>query len=226
MKVSSVEICTTQDGSHSLISENEGVLYRSKYGAVTEAKHVFIEAGLFYKSIEKKSIRLLEVGFGTGLNAFLSFIEAKKYGLEIHYLAIEANPIPLEIAGELNYPQVLKAQDSNEIFMQLHLSDWGTEVELAERFTFTKINDKVQNIHFEEQFDLIYFDVFAPDFDPELWERPMLEKMFYALLPGGIMVTYCAKGEFKRTLKAIGFQVEALQGSPGKREMTRAKKNH
>lgn len=220
-----MEICITQDGSHSLILRNEGVFYRSKYGAVMEARHVYIEAGLFYKSIEKKSIRLLEVGLGTGLNAFLSFIEAKKYGLEIHYLAIEANPIPLGTAEELNYPQVLNAHDYDEVFMQLHRSDWGKEIELAERFAFKKMNDKVQNIDFDEQFDLIYFDVFAPNFEPELWERQMLEKMFHALLPGGIMVTYCAKGEFKRTLKAIGFQVEALQGPPGRREMTRAKKN-
>lgn len=212
----------TADGSHSLFSEQYGVSYHSKYGAIQETQHVFINAALRFKAVVQKEISILEIGFGTGLNAYMTLLEAAKRDLAIQYTAIEAYPISLQQATALNYATLLNDEASQAHFLQLHFSDWATNLPITEQFQFIKQQIKFEAIDYENQFDIIYFDAFAPNSQPELWEAEVLGTMYKSLKEEGVLVTYCAKGVVKRTLKAVGFQIEALKGPPGKREMTRA----
>lgn len=219
-----IVIIETQDGSHSIFSPTFGVSYHSKYGAIQESQHVFIEAGLFEASLIKKSIRVLEIGFGTGLNALMTRIEADRRQLEIEYTSVENFPVPISEALQLNYPETLQETGYRQDFESMHQVEWGIKSEIGANFTFTKLRQTFESLQFNASFDLIYFDAFAPSAQPELWEAEVLGIMYDALAENGIFVTYCAKGAVKRTLKALGFTVEALPGPPGKREMTRAKK--
>ncbi|GJM32690.1 MAG: hypothetical protein DHS20C18_16910 [Saprospiraceae bacterium] len=216
-------IFETQDGSHSIVSEQFGESYHSKYGAIQESRHVFIEAGLHRAAQQKKSIDILEIGWGTGLNTFLSFLEGKKRELTIHYTGVEAYPINQEEALKLNYPEMLQCEvTEGDLFYQMHQQPWEIPCTLLPGFSLQKTCQRFENLDYNNQFDLIYFDAFAPSAQPELWEKPVLEKMYKSLKNSGIFVTYCAKGSMKRILKNLGFTVEALPGPPGKREMTRA----
>ncbi len=215
------QIIETQDGSHSILSHKYGVSYHSKYGAITESRHVFIEAGLFPHLIKGRKTSVLEIGFGTGLNAFLTFLEADQRQIPVYYEGIEAYPLSSDQYQQLNYAELLKAEEEKDQFMRLHQSDWGAEISLSPFFSFQKVKMRIEEVDRSNQFDVIYFDAFAPSAQPELWEEEVLEKMFKALSEGGILVTYCAKGIVKRRLKNIGFIVESLPGPPGKREMTR-----
>ncbi|MEL6720995.1 MAG: tRNA (5-methylaminomethyl-2-thiouridine)(34)-methyltransferase MnmD [Bacteroidota bacterium] len=221
--MSEANIFETQDGSHSIFSEKFGVSYHSKYGAVQETQHVFIDAALRFKAVVQKEISILEIGLGTGLNALMTYIEAKKRNLDIDYVAYEAFPISLEAAQRLNFNEVLKIEKEDiPILQQLHETRWEVRHELSENFNFLKHQQTFDQIEYQDAFDIIYFDAFAPNSQPELWELPIMKKMFTALKKDGILVTYCAKGVVKRTMKAAGFTVERLKGPPGKREMTRA----
>ena len=219
-----MRIIETQDGSHSIFSEKYGVSYHSKYGAVQETQHVFIEAALRPKALLHKDLAILEIGFGTGLNAFMTYLEAKKFLLNLKYTAVEAYPISQEEAEALNYPQVLRKEEETSFFLSMHHSSWNKRIALNDFFSIEKRQHLFQEIDFQNQFDIIYFDAFAPNSQPELWEEEIMSKMFEALKPDGILVTYCAKGAVKRVLKSVGFEVESLKGPPGKREMTRAYK--
>ncbi len=214
----------TDDGSHSIYSKKYGVSYHSKFGALEESQHVFINAALRFKAVIQQKISILEIGFGTGLNTFVTFFEAKKRNLIIDYKAVEAYPISIKQAEQLNYSNLLEPEESSDVFMELHQAPWNTPFKLNEQFIIEKVLKKFQVIDFDNQFDIIYFDAFAPDAQPELWSEDILAKMYKALLPDGILVTYCAKGSVKRSLKGVGFTVEALPGPPRKREMTRATK--
>ncbi len=213
-------IFETHDGSHSILSEKFGVSYHSKFGAIQETQHVFIEHGLNLSIVGKSEISILEFGFGTGLNAFMTFLAVKDSGISVYYETIEAYPVSPEKAAALNYPALLKAEEWNTLFMEMHRCDWNTIVPLSKDFTLKKLRSPFQEVDYSNQFDLVYFDAFAPTAQPELWEKPVLAKVYSALKPGGIMATYCAKGAVKRTLKALGFAVKAYPGPPGKREMT------
>jgi len=215
------EIFETQDGSHSIHSDTYGVSYHSKYGAIQESRHVFLKSGLHYRCIGKEEVSVLEIGFGTGLNAILTLLEAENKSLKIRYEAIEAYPITAEQARTLNYPKFLGEQ-AQSYFTSLHEMKWGQVQQISPYFTFQKHHQLFQDIDYQEAFDLIYFDAFAPNAQPELWEEPVLGKMYDALKQDGVLVTYCAKGVVKRTLKGLGFKVESIKGPPGKREMTRA----
>lgn len=217
-------IITTQDGSHSLESVQFGVTYHSVYGAVQESRVVFLNAGLMPKTHDLDQISILEVGFGTGLNAFMSLLEAEKRALPIRYLTYEAFPISSAEASRLNYPHILGAAHYTADFMHLHRCPWSEEVEIGDYFLFQKERRQFQEIDYDQAFDIIYYDAFSPSAQPELWEADMFAKMFRALKPNGVLVTYCAKGAVKRALKSVGFTIEALPGPPGKREMTRARK--
>lgn len=214
----------TQDGSHSLLSGVFGVSYHSRYGAIQESSHVFIRAGLHWKALQTKQLRILEIGFGTGLNAYLTLLETQRLDLKVHYESIEAYPISIGQAAALNYPKILEPE-SPTLFMELHTAPIGTVAPVTTNFHLLKEQILFHDIQYAGEFDLVYYDAFAPDAQPDLWEEPMLKKIYDALKPGGIMVTYCAKGYVKRNLKAVGFQVEALPGPPGKREMTRCLKS-
>jgi len=214
----------TDDGSHSLYSKKYGVSYHSKYGALEETQHVFINAAFRFKAVIQQNISILEIGFGTGLNTFVTFFEAKKRNLVIKYTAVEAYPISVQQAEQLNYSDLIESEENTDLFLKLHQEPWDIPFQLNDQFVIEKVLKKFEEIDYKNQFDIIYFDAFAPNAQPELWNDEMLAKMFEALLPEGILVTYCAKGEVKRSLKRVGFIIEALPGPTGKREMTRAMK--
>ncbi|MCK6691336.1 MAG: tRNA (5-methylaminomethyl-2-thiouridine)(34)-methyltransferase MnmD [Thermoanaerobaculia bacterium] len=215
-------LITTDDGSHSLYSERYGVTYHSKYGAVTESGHVFIDAGLRYKAVVQREISLLEIGLGTALNAFMTWLEAEKRNLRVRYTAVEAYPLALKEAAVFNFAAQLRAPERHADFLRLHRCAWEKPHCLSNAFTFTKHRVRLEDFSpGDATFDLIYFDAFAPQAQPELWTEAIFARLYAALNPEGVLVTYCAKGDVKRTLKKVGFEVERLQGPPGKREMTR-----
>lgn len=227
----------TEDGSHSVHSEQFSVSYHSKYGAIQETQHVFIEAGL--KTFLQKApeeINILEIGFGTGLNALMTFLEMEAISQKINYFTLEAYPLSMEHVQQLNYTQLLNAQHYQDVFLKMHTSEWTLSngqnldmdkmIPLSKDFNFQKLLMDFENIAFENIADIIYFDAFAPDAQPQLWEDKMMHKMYKALRQNGILTTYCAKGIVKRTLKSVGFIVEGLPGPPGKREISRAVKNN
>lgn len=218
------EIFITQDGSHSIQSGKYGVSYHSRYGAIQESRHVFLEAGLFPIFIaQPERVRVLELGLGTGLNALLTLLEAERRQIAVEYTALEAFPISLDQALGLNYPDTLQLEKP-ALFEQLHTCSWGEAQALSPYFNLTKLKLPFEEMAFGPSFDLVYFDAFSPNAQPELWEEGLLAKVANAMNAGGVLVTYCAKGAVKRRMKSIGLQVEALQGPPGKREMTRATK--
>jgi tRNA U34 5-methylaminomethyl-2-thiouridine-forming methyltransferase MnmC len=184
--------------------------------------HVFIQAGLQFKAAQSSHLSVLEMGFGTGLNALLTLIESQRKHLDIDYATVEAFPLDTQQAALLNFTSVLETPDLEEPFQRMHQMDWGFRTALTPGFHFTKWKTTFEAYQPERLFDVIYFDAFAPGAQPELWELPLLEKMYTALAPGGVLTTYCAKGSVKRNLKSLGFSLEALEGPPGKREMTRA----
>ncbi|MFM8361331.1 MAG: tRNA (5-methylaminomethyl-2-thiouridine)(34)-methyltransferase MnmD [Haliscomenobacter sp.] len=216
------ELFETQDGSHSLLSRKYGVSYHSRYGAIQESLHVFIREGLLPLLALHRSLSVLEMGFGTGLNALLTLKEAQSKRISIWYEAIEAHPLSTDEATALNYPQLLGGGDLTGYFSTLHSSPWDIESEIAPFFALRKRALPLEECTFSRRFDLIYYDAFAPEAQPELWEDEALKTMFEVLNEGGKLVTYCAKGSVKRRLKALGFSLETLAGPPGKREMVRA----
>ncbi len=215
-------IFETGDGSHSILSEKFGVTYHSKHGAIQETQHVFIKHGLKSKLGTSHSISILEIGFGTGLNALMTLLEIKDLSIQVDYHTYEAYPISMETAKQLNYPKLLGI-DSKK-FLIMHEIDFEKEHLISNNFHFTKYKKSFDTIGFVNQFDIIYFDAYGPGQQPELWDKPLMEKMFLALKKDGILTTYCAQGAFKRNLKAVGFTVQTVPGPPGKREMTIGKK--
>ncbi|WMX13680.1 tRNA (5-methylaminomethyl-2-thiouridine)(34)-methyltransferase MnmD [Aureispira sp. CCB-E] len=216
-------IIKTEDGSNSIQSAQFEATYHSIHGAIQETQTVFIEAALKHKATTQNELSILEIGFGTGLNAFMTYLEALKLELQIHYTGVEAYPISEAIAKQLNYAELLNAQDKEQQFLNMHAqtNEW---LECAPNFKFYKQVGQFEDITAQNQFDIIYYDAFAPSVQPELWETTMLTQMYQALKPKGVLTTYCAKGVFKRRLKEIGFDIEAIPGPIGKREMTRATK--
>jgi len=216
------EIIQTKDGSTSILLPDWNETYHSKFGAIQEAKHVFIKNGL--SLFEGKSVSILEIGFGTGLNAFITYLEAKKTGQGIDYTGVEAYPVSQEDALKMNYAAELEALPYEEIFLKMHESDWNKKVSLDPNFMLEKQSKKFQEIADEEKYDLIYFDAFGFRVQPELWSLEIFKIMFKALKPNGILVTYACRSSIKNAMKESGFEVEKLNGPPGKREMLRAKK--
>ncbi|MEO9531799.1 MAG: tRNA (5-methylaminomethyl-2-thiouridine)(34)-methyltransferase MnmD [Crocinitomicaceae bacterium] len=212
------KIIVTKDKSKTLLIPELNETYHSTNGALTEALHVFQKAGIDYS--ERKDLKIFEMGFGTGLNAILTFQKAQKENLNIYYECIEAYPVSLEQALEMDY---LEAPELNPAFHKMHTANHKDLVELGNHFQFRKIISKIQDYSLEQNcFDLIFYDAFGPKVQQELWETFILSKFYEGLKPDGFLVTYCAQGAFKRNLKAIGFEVESIPGPPGKREMTRA----
>jgi len=217
-----VEIITTGDGSHSLLNRELNETYHSVHGALRESLHVFIEHGLsfFHNRSQASHVAVFEVGFGTGLNAFLTAEEAIPKNLTVHYTSIEAYPLEESVWRNLNYAPQPEQQDR---FARLHQAAWGAWVEPLPNFHLKKLHTSLQALEIHPgTFDVVYFDAFAPSKQPEMWELPVLEKVASGLKPGGVFVTYCAKGQLKRDLKSLGLTVETLDGPPGKKEMVRA----
>lgn len=213
----------TRDGSYTLFDVERCEHYHSVHGAIQESMFVFIEAGL--KKNTANPLNILEVGFGSGLNALLTIIEAGKKEFRIHYTAIEPHPISHEVRKWLNYPARLNNIHAAEYFEILHSSPFGKIVEVSDSFSMTKINAPLEATTLPGgYFDLIYFDAFSPEIQPELWTVEIFEKLYTASAPGAVLVTYSAKGMVRRNLISAGFHVERLPGPVGKREMLRAKK--
>lgn len=211
----------TADGSHTIYLPELDETYHSVHGAVQEANHVFINAGLNF--VSNKTTKILEIGFGTGLNAFLTLLESQNVARKIHYVGVEAFPLKESLINELNYLDELEVNKINkENFYLLHQCDWEDYQIITTNFDLKKVRSDIKNFVTHEQFDIVYFDAFGPRVQPEMWDKSVFQKMFKLLNIGGVLVTYCAKGSVKRALKEVGFEVENLPGPPGKREMTRA----
>ena len=216
-------IIITADGSKTIQIEDWNEQYHSIHGAVQEAQHVFIKHGLH--TLNLKNIHILEVGFGTGLNAFITLLEAEKGQLQINYTGVEAYPVLKKELEELNYPAILNATSRTDDFWKLHLTDWNTPIQITENFTLTKQQKFFDDINDLDNYHLIYFDAFGARVQPELWDEVMFKRMYKALKYNGILVTYAAKGSVRRAMQAAGFLVEKLPGPPGKREMLRGAKH-
>ncbi|NDP27865.1 MAG: tRNA (5-methylaminomethyl-2-thiouridine)(34)-methyltransferase MnmD [Flavobacterium sp.] len=216
------EIIQTQDGSTTIHLMDWNECYHSKFGAIQEAQHVFIKNGL--SLFENKTISILEIGFGTGLNAFITFLESKKMHQTIDYFGVEAFPITADEVLSMNYVSELNAETEGAVFEEMHQCNWEEQIVLRKDFLFTKRKQFFVDIDDLEKYDLIYFDAFGYTVQPELWSTAIFQKMYNALKINGILVTYAARGVVKRSMKEVGFTVEKLDGPPGKREMFRARK--
>lgn len=218
------EFLTTGDGSVTIHLPEWDEQYHSKHGAIAEAIHVFINTGIhhYINLYPQEPISILEIGFGTGLNAFLTLQEAVAKNLQIAYTGIEAFPIEASEVPQLNYAQLLSASETD--FVTLHTLPWEKRSEVHPNFQLTKRKQLFSEIEDKEAYNLIYFDAFGARVQPELWTEEIFEKMYNALYPNGVLVTYAAKGSVRRAMQAVGFRVERLPGPPGKREMLRATK--
>lgn len=217
------EIIQTLDGSTTIHIAEWDECYHSKHGAIQEAQHVFIKNGL--SLFPDRNVSILEIGFGTGLNAFITFLESKKRNQSIDYVGVEAYPISADEILSMNYVEELNAVEQSSIFDTMHQSNWEEKIILDDDFTLTKRKQFFEEINDENKFDLIYFDAFGYRVQPKLWSTAIFEKMYKALKPNGVLVTYAARGVVKRSMIEVGFTVEKLAGPPGKREMFRATKN-
>ncbi len=218
-KDQSLELKVSEDGSHTLYVQALDEHYHSVHGAIQESTHVFIKAGLLQFKQEKLSV--LEFGFGTGLNAYLTAIYAKEKMVLYH--SLEKYPVDAEIISQLNYGDAFDKQYQS-LFQKIHELTWNKRDNVNELFQLLKEKCDFKKVELQPCYNLIYFDAFAPEVQPDLWSHDIFEKAYNALLPGGYLVTYCAKGVVRRTMQAVGFKVERLPGPPGKREMIRARK--
>lgn len=218
-----IDIELTADGSHTLFVHALDEHYHSTNGALKESEHVFIDAGLRY--CKKSNLKVLEIGFGTGLNAYLTLLDILQSERKVSYTAIEANPLPYHIVERLNYPKMIGDIDS-DLFHKLHMAEWGIDVGIRPEFSLMKIKVDLTQFDFNavENVDLVYFDAFAPDKQPDMWKQYIFDNLFSRMNDNGVLVTYCAKGEVRRSMQRAGFTVNRLPGPPGKREMLRAVK--
>ncbi len=229
-----LSLIVTEDGSHSLQLSSIPESYHSCHGALNEAIHVYLKPNFIQQAKTVKTIYVFEMGFGTGLNAFLTFLYAYILKCRVVYTTIEAFPISRSIYNTLNYPTLCIEQlqleypsinllDFTDIFFNMHISEWEKEIPLSKSFTLIKHAQHIQNFSFpENQFDVVYYDAFAPQFQPDLWTPCIFQKLHRSMSPNGILTTYCCKGDVKRALKISAFRIEKLQGPKGKREILRA----
>lgn len=222
------KIIKTADGSVTIHLPEWDEQYHSKHGAVQEAQHVFIKMGLhhFIKTSPKPELSILEIGFGTGLNAFITFLEAQNLPLQFNYTGVEAYPVTSQEIAALNYSENLSAENQEWAFQKIHEIPWNHYAPISDNFRLKKVQQKFDEITAKNEFDIIYFDAFGARVQPELWTEEIFEIMYSALKDGGVLVTYSAKGSVRRALQKVGFIVERLEGPPGKREMLRATKSY
>lgn len=209
----------TADGSHTLFIPEMDEHYHSVNGAVQESRHVFIDAGLHQQ--EKKDITVFEIGFGTGLNAFLTLLDAEEKGRKVDYYSVELYPLEPDLVATLNYGEVI-CPEKKELFSALHAAPWNEAADITSHFTLHKIQGDNNSCPLPEDIDLVYFDAFAPDKQPEMWNQEIFDKLYAHMAEGGILTTYCAKGVVRRMMQKAGYSVERIPGPPGKREMLRA----
>lgn len=224
------EIVITDDGSTTIHLPDWNEQYHSKHGAIQEAYHVFIKHGLYHfchseRSQElHKKVSILEIGFGTGLNAFITLLESEKLNIKLDYCGVEGYPVSMDEIHQLNYTKELKSTEKENLFNKLHHVSWEEKHEITSRFLIEKQKKLFHEIDNLKAFNIIYFDAFGARVQPELWTETIFQKMYNALKENGILVTYAAKGSVRRAMQSVGFTVERLPGPPGKREMLRALK--
>lgn len=212
----------TEDGSSSLFDEVSGEHYHSVFGALSESELVFIRNGLLFSVVDKKKISILEMGFGTGLNALLALRTITEKNVQCCYTATEAYPISIETAEQLNYCEHASLVDFSNLFRQLHLIEWGKFEAISPLFKLRKIQVDMRDFRPEREcFDLIFFDAFSPQSQPELWSEAIFSKLFESLTSKGVLVTYCSRGTVKETLRNVGFELKRLPGPKGKRHVLR-----
>ena len=214
-----LKLVITADGSHTVYVPVMNEHFHSVHGAILESQHVFIEAG--FNQFCGNKISLLEIGFGTGLNTLLTLLEAKKSKMDVIYHSVEKYPLEKNILNGLNYVSIL-GSGSEKKFKKIHDTSWNEEASVSDSFKLKKIQGDLITVELTKKYDLIYFDAFSPEVQPEMWDKVNFQKIFNAMNPGGILTTYSSKGSVRRTLAAIGFKVERIPGPPGKREMLRA----
>ncbi|WP_420580341.1 tRNA (5-methylaminomethyl-2-thiouridine)(34)-methyltransferase MnmD [Reichenbachiella sp.] len=223
-----IKVIETRDGSSSLLIPEMNETYHSTHGAITESEYVFLKMGVDHfleNHPNQNEIRILEIGFGTGLNAWLTALAAEELKVKFKFTSIEKFPLDSNLIDQLNYKYKKDTAESRKIFENIHRADWGKECSIRDWFDLTKEQTDIADFNpANESFDLIYFDAFAPSKQPEMWSQNVLTKMYDLLKNRGVFVTYCAQGQFKRDLKAVGFETEELKGPPGKKEMTRGTK--
>jgi tRNA U34 5-methylaminomethyl-2-thiouridine-forming methyltransferase MnmC len=215
----------TRDGSHSVSIPAWRVFYHSVHGAIQESLHVYIEAGLHYwlqQHVAASQCVVFEMGFGTGLNALLTLLEAERLQRKIIYETVEAYPLETAIVQQLNYCEALQKPNWQPVFESLHTGGWNVQLSITNFFSFKKVNALLADYSPDEPVDVLYFDAFAPTAQPELWSAELFKQLREMLAPGGILVTYCSKGIVRRNMQAAGFSVEKIPGPRGKREMLRA----
>jgi tRNA U34 5-methylaminomethyl-2-thiouridine-forming methyltransferase MnmC len=212
-----MEVRKTDDGSPTIWSEQYGETYHSGFGAVTESMHVFIEQG--FKLAKANPVSVFEMGFGTGLNAFLTQQAACAELVSVKYHAVELHPVPMEIAEQLEL-----TPETRQFMLRMHEAEWNKPNTITPGFELLKINNNFLDWDPDCIYHLVYYDAFSPESQPELWTQEVFHKIYRMLCPGGILTTYCAKGYVRRYMTAAGFKVERLPGPPGKREMLRAVK--
>jgi len=217
-----LELRQTADGSSTFFVPELNEHYHSTNGALQESNHIFIGCG--FNSLAHAELHILEVGFGTGLNAWLTALSAAAKNVRVAYTSLEKFPLNAGDVALLNYPSGAKTKEEAALFYALHESPWEVWQQLTPHFSLLKLRCELQDFASTEKFNLIYFDAFAPAVQPDLWTEKIFTTMFNALKPGGILVTYCAQGQVKRNMKGAGFSIERLPGPPGKREITRAVK--
>lgn len=219
-----IRLIETQDGSHSLYNPDLNETYHSFHGAIQESQHVFIRMGLHYylDLHQSNKVKILEIGFGTGLNAILTYKDLTKKKIKTWYDTLEPFPIEENIWSKLNYIEKLGFNDIEDVYKNMHTCRVDTITELSEGFLFTKYKSKLEEITLHaNHYDVVLFDAFAPNKQPDLWKLEQLQKVVASMKVGAVLVTYCAQGQFKRDIKEAGLEIETLSGPPGKKEMVR-----
>lgn len=217
------ELVISEDGSHTLLSVEFKEHYHSTHGAIRESRHIFLEAGYQFVYQKVDQIKLLEIGFGTGLNALLTCLESEALRIPTKYVALEPFPISSQCSEGLNYPLQLSDPSAQHLFKRMHEVSDGMEIKISEWFQLSLLKVKMNDFQSDsEEFHLVYFDAFSPETQPEMWTEEVFAKLFTSLKQGGCLVTYSCKGIVKRALRSVGFEVHKLPGPPGKREILRA----
>ncbi|CAM2008738.1 tRNA (5-methylaminomethyl-2-thiouridine)(34)-methyltransferase MnmD [Acanthopleuribacter pedis] len=222
-----LSLMDTGDGSHSLYHAELDESYHSHHGALRESQYVYIEQGLSLLP-DARPIRILEVGLGTGLNVMLTVLAQRaRPAITVEMLSLEPYPVPVDLVDQLNYSALLESDAADQaVFRQIHTAAWDTPTALSPGMTFTKTQNRLETqILPDNHFDILYYDAFAPNKQSDIWAAANFEKTFAATRPGGLLVTYCAQGQFKRDMRAAGYQLgPRLAGPPGKKEMVRGVK--
>ena len=216
------ELLITGDGSHTVCIPELNVTYHSKHGAIQESMHVYIESGL--KQIQNKKISVLEVGFGTGLNALLTYIQAEKNDLEVIYEAVELHHLDDSLTAALNYLSVLEAPQYVNAFSNMHACEWNVLQTISPSFAFKKVTGDIRDMSLTGSYNLVYYDAFDPSAQPDVWTSTIFHKIYSAMEEEGMLVTYCSKTSVRKALVEAGFQVVKIPGPKGKREIVKALK--